>query len=464
MFPSGKRFVFTGISCAILLVGLQAAGSVMGWAAEKEEAWIDPATKYRPDAGIQSFHVQRDGRTDTTKALQGMIDAGIGSIILPRGNYRITEPLVVDLDKVGCTSITGDGTARIVMAGPGPAIKFIGTHEGSADPKTVKPNVWHKQRMPLVEGIEIVGTHEEADGIEAVKTMQLTISRVVIRHVRHAVHLVERNRNVVISACHFYENRGVGVYLDDVNLHQINITGSHISYNAGGGVVSKGGNTRNIQISGCDLEQNVQNVLIDSGGTKYGTAEVAVTGCTLQHSGGPNSANVRFIGAKPEGERCWGLVTIANNILSDVETNVDIQKARDVIVTGNTISSGYKYNLRVEDSSNVVIGPNVLGRNAPYRDEDTCENGVLLRNCDDGTISGLHVHEVLRAGAGIILDKCRRIHVSGCTVLDCDNAAILLNEVEGCRVADNLLAHKNASGDKWQKIEVVGGKDNVIEP
>lgn len=464
MSQQSDRGISSGLRRVLLLGGVLLGCTAFAWAAETGPFGQDPALSFAPNANIQDFGITRDGQTDDTKALQAMIDSGIGSIVLPRGTYRITAPLVVKLDEVGFTSISGNGTPRIVMDGPGPAIKYIGTHEGTAAPDSVKDNVWRRQRMPLIEGIEIIGAHNEADGIEAVKTMQLTISRVVIRHVRHAVHLVDRNRNVIISACHFYENRGVGVYLDDVNLHQINITGSHISYNAGGGVVSRGGNTRNIQISGCDLEQNVQNVLIDSDGTKWGTAEVAVTGCTLQHSGGPNSANVRFIGAKPEGQRCWGLITIANNILSDVETNVDIQKARDVIVTGNTISSGYKYNLRVEDSSNVVIGPNVLGRNSPYRDAETCENGVLLRNCDDGTISGLHVHEVLRADAGMIFDNCRRIHVSGCTVLDCDNAAILLNEVEGCRIAGNLLDNKKGSNDNWQKIEVVGGKDNVIEP
>ncbi|PQO38129.1 hypothetical protein C5Y97_08600 [Blastopirellula marina] len=443
----------------ILLVGL-----VMGWAVGADTMWHDPALDWQLDANIQTFQVSRDGKHDDTIALQRMIDSGIGSIHLPRGTYRITKPLVVNLDKVGVTSIVGDGTARIMMEGAGPAIKFVGTHEGSADPKTVKENVWRKQRMPLVEGIEIVGQHNEADGIEAVRTMQLTISRVVIRHVRHAVHLTERNRNVAILGCHFYENRGVGVYLDDVNLHQINITGSHISYNQGGGVVSYKGNTRNIQISGCDIEANVQNVMIDSGDAKYGTAEVAITGCTLQHSGGPNSANVRYVGADPAGERCWGLVTIANNIISDVETNIDIQKARDVVVTGNTISSGYKYNLRVEDSSNVVIGANAMGRNAPYKDDDTCDNLVLFRNCDDGTVNGLHVHRVLRAEAGIILDRCRRFHVTGCTVLDCDNAGILLKDVNDSLVSGNLLSNKIEGSENWQALKVVGGQGNVVAP
>lgn len=421
-----------------------------------------PSTTVDVNATIMTFGAVGDGVKDDTAAIQNAINAGSTSIRLPRGTYRISQPLVIDLDKVGVTSIVGDGTARIMMTGPGPAIRIIGTHEGTASPKTVKPNVWQNQRMPLIDGIEIVGTHGDADGIEAVRTMQLTVSRVVIRHTRHAIHLVERNRNVIISDCHLYENHGVGVFLDDVDLHQINLSACHISYNDGGGFVSKGGNVRNIHICGCDIEANVQNVLIDSDGTKYGTAEVTVTGCTIQHSGGPDSANVRFIGADPKGEPCWGLVTIANNILSDVETNIDIRKARDVVINGNTISSGYKFNLRIEDSMNVVVGPNVLGRNPPYRDKDTCNNAVLFRQCDGGTITGLHVHETLRAEAGIMLDTCRRFHLTGCTVLDCDNAGLLLKNLEDCQISGNMLRHHAEGKEKWQPMIVIGGSEIKI--
>lgn len=423
-----------------------------------------PATTADVDETVRTFNAVGNGVNDDTEAIQNAINAGATAVRLPRGTYKISKPLIVDLDKVGVTSIVGDGTARIMMTGAGPAIRFVGTHQGSAAPKTVKPNVWQKERMPLVDGIEIIGTHDEADGIEAVRTMQLTISRVVIRHTRHAIRLAERNRNVILSDCHLYENHGVGVFLDNVDLHQINLSACHISYNVGGGFVSKGGNVRNVHISGCDIEANVQNVLIDSAGSKYGTAEVSITGCTIQHSGGPNSANVRFVGASPEGEPRWGLVTIANNILSDVESNIDIQKARDVVINGNTISSGYKYNLRIEDSMNVVVGPNVLARNPPYRDEDTCDNAVLFRNCDGGTITGLHVHETLRVEAGIMLENCQRFNVTGCTVLDCDHAGLLLKNLADCQISGNLLHHKTAGKENWQPMIVVGGSENKILP
>src|SRR5260221_7342265 len=107
--------------------------------------------------------------------------------------------------------------------------------------------------------------------------MELTLTRLVVRRALHAIRLAGRNRNIVIADCHLYENRGIGIFYDDVDLHQSNIVGCHISYNAGGGIVSNGGNVRNIHIGTCDIESNqgpdsgpTANVLIDCSGSKYG--------------------------------------------------------------------------------------------------------------------------------------------------------------------------------------------------
>ncbi len=412
---------------------------------------------------VRDFGAVGDGAADDTAAIQWAVDAQIGEVRFPRGIYRISRPIVIELDKLGPTSLLGGGTARIIMAGPGPALKLIGTHGGTADPGSVKPNVWQRQRMPIIDGLEIIGAHQDAVGIEAVGTMQLIITRVNIREALHGIHLTKRNRNVIISNSHLYKNRGVGLYLDDVNLHQINVTGCHISYNTGGGIVVRAGGVRNLQVSGCDLEANIVNVLIDSDGSPGGTAEVAITGCTLQHSGGPNSANVRFIGAGGDGQRAWGHLTIANNVVSDVETNIDIQKARDVSIVGNTVWTGYKYNLRVCDSSNVVVGPNVMGRNPRYRDEKTANDGVLFRNCADCTLSGLHINGVRRAPAGLVLEDCRRMNVTGCTILDCDTVGVLLKNVSDSRLSDCLIRNDREDAAAWVPLRVSGGRDNMID-
>ena len=140
-------------------------------------AGTNRSARRRPPATSGAHGAKGDGDADDTAAVQRAVDAGPGVVRFGKGTYRLTKPVVIDLDKVGFTALAGDGVARVVMAGAGPAFQFVGTHAGTADPKTVKPNVWEQQRTPTVDGLEIVGDHAEACGIEAAGTMQLTVTR-----------------------------------------------------------------------------------------------------------------------------------------------------------------------------------------------------------------------------------------------------------------------------------------------
>ncbi len=401
---------------------------------------------------VLDFGAKGDGQADDAAAIQELIDAKCGSIRFPAGTYRITKPLIVALGRGGYTSFVADGTARLVMDGPGPAIRFIGTHTtGSADPNQVKPEVWEGQRMPVVEGLAIVGNHAEADGIEALGTFQLTLRGVHIRKCRHGVHLVQRNRNILIDGCHIYENSGIGVFYDHVNLHQSNISASHISYCRQGGVVVRGGDVRNIHISGCDIEANqakdgppAANVLLDC--DDGSVAEVAITGCTIQHSKeAAGSANIRILGrgfADRRGERLpfnCGNVTIGDNVLSDVQTNIHLDGVRGVTITGNTFWQGYDHNLLVENSSHVVVGPNMMERNPLYGYTSEGKDNVVFRESRDCTIQGLHLHNVINSEAGLTIEKCQRFNVVGCSILDCDNVGLLVKASEKIQTSGNMI-------------------------
>ncbi|HRH96913.1 MAG TPA: right-handed parallel beta-helix repeat-containing protein [Prosthecobacter sp.] len=422
-----------------------------------------------------------DGKTDDTAAIQHLIDTS-GSAKLAKGTYRLTKTLTVDLAKTGFAALSGDGTARLVMEGAGPAIHFIGTHEGSAAPSTFKPEVWANERTPMVDGIEIVGAHAEADGIEATGTMQITLSRVVVRECRHAVHLTTRNRNVLISACHFYHNTGVGVFYDHVNLHQSNIVGSHISYNGGGGVVSIGGNVRNLHIGTCDIEGNhakdgppSANVMLDSRGGSIG--EVAITGCTIQHTNkAPDSANIRIIGSGTDASLLRrsgrehtreGNVTITANVFSDVQVNVEIRHARGVTVTGNTFWEGFQHDLLVEDSGNIMVTGNNFDRNPRYlvNGFDNAEkNGVVFLRCEDSIFSSNVVSGVWKQRAAVDIESCNRLQISHNSVLDSDGAGIRLENVTRSVVSENLIRDDREAEKRSQEpsLVIIGGKENMI--
>ena len=424
---------------------------------------------------VKDYGAAGDGKTDDTITFQRAIDSNLGDIHIPNGTYRLTKTIIIDLDRIGPVSIVGSGTVKLIMAGPGPVFKLIGTHKGTADPDTVKENVWKNQRMPVVSRLEIVGINDKACGIEANGTMQATFSKLLIRKVLHGIHLTERNRNIIISDCHIYENHGVGIYLDNVSLHQINVGNSHISYNAEGGIVQRGGDVRNLQIGNCDIEGNMgenspptANVLIDA--TKGSIGEIAITGCTIQHTHNIHgSANIRIIGKSlprtyAEGELRGGNITITGNILSDVQVNVHLQKVRGITIVGNTIWKGYEHDFLIEGSSSVVIGPNVFDRNPRYHygDGASAKRGLLFCECENVILSGLQINNVWKKKGGLILERCKDFNITGCMVLDCDKCGILMDNTHDTIVSGCIVKDTRGAAIEPIALEVTKGTGNFI--
>lgn len=401
-----------------------------------------------------------DGIVDNTLAIQRAINARVGELKFPKGVYRITKTIDIELNKATQTAIDGGNVARIVMDGPGPAFRFIGTHDGTASPNTVKREVWNRQSSPTVSGIEIVGSHPDACGIEARGTMQLTVTRVGVRECLHGIHLVSRNRNVILSQCHIYDNDGVGVYMENLNLHQINIANCHISYNDGGGVVARNSEIRNLQIGTCDIEGNMggpgspstANVYLDSTGSSIG--EVAIVGCTIQHShDAPESANIRINGQSTKrsftDEQRHGNVTIADNVLSDVQVNVVLNHVRAATISGNTMWKGYTSNLVVKDCRSVVVTGNVFDRNPRYHygDGATAKQGLYFVDSTDCTISGNQLCGTVDGEAAIVIRRCNRFNITGCSIVDYGRCGLLLDDVSNSRVSDCLIRDDREGAD-----------------
>jgi parallel beta-helix repeat protein len=422
---------------------------------------------------VNYFGAKGDSITDDTKAIQKAVDSGYGQIFFLSGSYRITEPVEVDLDKTGPVALNGFGTARIIMDGPGPAFRFNGTHEGTADRSTFKKNEYENQRMPLVDGLEIIGRHPEAVGIEASGTMQLTITRVLVNEAFHGIHLFSRNRNVIISGCHLYNNRGIGIYLDEIDLHQINITSCHIMSNRGGGIVVRKGYVRNLQVGSCDIESNMiengpatANVFIDV--TEGSMLEGAIVGCSIQH--GPfamGSANIWFIGHGTENRTMAGNFTVANNVISDAQYNMHIQYGRGIIITGNTFWEGWNHNILIEQSDHIVVGPNLFDRSPAYdkmpgikRFGDSRDR-IIIRESKNLTINGIQLYNTI-GGPGIVLEKCQNYTLMNSTVLNCDEGGILLRETEKGQLSGNFIDHDNPEVRNFVAIQVEGGKNNLI--
>ena len=209
-------------------------------------------------------------------------------------------------------------------------------------------------------------------------------------------------------------------------------------------------------------------MLIDATGGSIG--EIAITGCTIQHThNAPDSANIRIIGEgqpRPyaKGELRGGNITITGNILSDVQVNVHLQKVRGVSIVGNTLWKGYAHDLLIEGSSNIVVGPNVFDRNPRYHygDGASAKRGLVFRDCDQVTLTGLQINNVWRKEGGLVLKRCRNFNLSGCTILDCDGCGILMDDVQDTIVSGGTVRDTRGESTETTAVVVKNGKANFI--
>ena len=441
-------------------------------------------------ANVYGFGAAGDGQTDETAALQHALDDGDGILRLNKGTYRITKPLVLDLTKQGYGAVRGEaGTSRIIMAGPGPAIRIVGDHQGSAKPSSVQPHTWEKERFPTITGVEIVGEHPEAVGVELRKTTKCVISQVLVRRCKYGVHLVERNRDFVLADSHLYDNHEIGLYFDRCNLHQAIVHGCHISWNKHAGIKSVGGDLHNFQIVGNDIEYNNMNATVRSlpkdqlpdltehpGGAEIWfdaregiASEITISGNTIQATSQLGGTNIRIIGAEverpqradsPKGTKAdlAHLIAITGNVLGSQWRAVELRNASRITITGNTIYDSTDLSVFAAKSSGIVIGANTV----TWRglDTDSVQDGFRFEDCDNVLVSGLATQRLCAGsaerGAAITFVRCTDCGVSDCQILDPLHRGVELEDCRRCRVSNNTIVDRRAVPTMKQAVRITG--------
>lgn len=448
-------------------------------------------------ANALGFGAVGDGVADDTFALQHALNDGDGVLRLNKGTYRITRPLVLDLTKQGFGAVRGEGgTSRIVMTGPGPALRVIGNHQGTAVPASIQAHTWEQERFPTISGIEIVGEHPDAVGIELRKTLKCVITRVLVRRCKFAVHLIERNRDFVLADSHLYDNREIGLFFDQCNLHQTIVHGCHISWNKIAGIKSLGGDVHNLQIVGNDLEYN--NATADAsskspagrpdlsqhpGGseiwfdaTEGVISEVTISGNTIQATVQTGGANIRVVGAevqrpqpadsppalKPDTAH---LINITGNVLGSQWRAVELRDASRITITGNTIYDSADLSVCATRCAGIVVGANTFAWRG--LDSEPPKDGLRFEDCENVLLSGLAMQRCCAGssehGAAVTLIRCQDCGVSDCQILDPLHRGIELADCVRCRVTNNTIVDRRAQPVMRHAIRIVGrSRDNLV--
>lgn len=444
-------------------------------------------------SNVFGFGAKGDGIADDAEALQHTLDSGDGVLRLNKGTYRITKPLVLDLTKTGFGAVRGEGgTSRIVMAGAGPAIRVIGDHQGTASPSSVQPHTWDKERFPTITGIEIVGEHPDSVGIELRKTMKCVISQVLVRRCRIGVHLVERNRDFLLSDSHLYDNHEIGLFFDRCNLHQIIVHGCHISWNKIAGIKSLGGDVHNLQIAGNDIEYNNATAggaskppdLADHPGgseiwfdaTDGVISEVTISGNTIQATVQTGGANIRIVGTEVERPQradapktqkvdTAHLINITGNVLGSQWRAVELRHVSRVTITGNSIYDSADLSVFAARSAGIVVSGNTFVWRG--NDSEPPKDGLRFEDCDNVLLSGLATQRFCSGsperGAAVTFVRCSDCGVSDCQILDPLHRGLELEDCVRCRVANNTIIDRREKPTMRHAIRVLGqSRDNLI--
>ncbi|MBI1310601.1 hypothetical protein GC176_04770 [bacterium] len=414
-------------------------------------------------ASVYDFGAAGDGQTDDTEALQHAIADGNGTLQFGKGSFRITKPLLFDLTKTGYAAVQGTGGAtRIVMDGPGPAIRIVGTHQGTASPPSIKPLVWQNERMPTVSGLEILGAHPQAVGIELTRTIQPTVTGVLIRNCWYGVHLVERNRNVLISHCHIFDNDEYGIFFDECNLHQTIISACHISYNKRAGIKSLNGDVHNLHITGNDIEYNNRPGTDEPAADIWFEApagrisEVSIASNTIQATVTPNGANIRIHGEETDSPNKSPLIAISGNVIGSQTRAIELRNVNRLSITGNTIYDSDDLSLLIQKCSGISVGSNTI----VWRADDSLpeRDGIRVEDSSNVSLHNLVTERLCSGsedtGAAIELLRCRESSVTGCQVLDPRHRGIELTTCRNCRVTDNTVIDRREQPTMCEAIRV----------
>ena len=147
-----------------------------------------------------------------------------------------------------------------------------------------------------------------------------------------------------------------------------------------------------------------------------------------------------------------------------MQTNIELKRARGVTITGNTFWQGYKHNLFCENCTQLVIGSNMMERNPLYGYTSEANNTVVFQNCSDSTINALHLHHTMGGEAGMLVKNCRRINITGCTILDCSPVGLMLVGVRESSVTNCLIRDDRTPEPAGRAVALsdTEGRENMI--
>ena len=295
---------------------------------------------------------------------------------------------------------------------------------------------------------------------------------VLILRCHKAIHLNARNRNVLISNCHLYDNSHYGIHIDHCDVHQTIIIGSHISYCYRGGIVMHGGAVHNIQITGNDIEYNNRPGVDtpEEGGSEIFfdaregmLSEATISANTIQATIQPGGVNVRIWGALNQLRQGACLIALSGNMLGSQTRGLDLRGVFRMTVAGNTLYGNSDLNLYAEHCKGLSISGNTVSWR-PLTDEP--RDGFRFVDCELVTLSGTVAERMCAgspdSGGAVEFQRCRDVQVTNNQFADSIHAALGLSDCQRVVIDGNQIVDRKVPATMPHALRLAGKNQQVL--
>ena len=379
-----------------------------------------------PAAGAVVVHAAKHA------SLQEAFDAvpeGGGVVLLPPGNFEITEPLRV---KTSETRIVGAGAATCIINKneKGEPALIIRPAKLDTDKKAV---LW---RVQLAD-FRIMGQEKSGDGIFAEKVQEIYLEGMSVdHHGRHGLNLVDCFEDPRVADCIFTYNKETGITI--VNCHDIVVNANHFEENQD---ALRCVDSFNLCMNGNNIDDHLRHgVIIEN---TYGSV---VSGNMIEECNG-----IALILDRD----CYGITLSANVIAHHLEGGIDLRDAHGCAISANTFTIAHKFSVRVSKDSgrNTISANNFCNTYIGDGKDKRPAEGKTPMSIDEGT--------------GILLEGAEFCSITGNTFAGLSTAAVWSSApCRGLVVSSNVATdcgRKLPKGDKSKWIALEDAKASVVK-
>jgi hypothetical protein len=134
------------------------------------------------------------------------------------------------------------------------------------------------------------------------------------------------------------------------------------------------------------------------------------------------------------------------------------------VVAGNSIYSGYRRSLVIEDAEHIVVSGNSIDHNPEYRGKST-DQMILTRSRNvnlHGLIQQHTLDSEVEVEASVLLQECENVNVTGCQFLGVRKRGLLVRGCKVLRLADCTIRPREGDRSFHSAIEVDEKSSSVM--